>query len=390
MDSWLTERIDSVLQNTEGVIAPVAEPPRTIRRIAILTGGGDAPGLNAVIRSATRTAILQEGWEVLGIRYGFEGLLEDDDPDGVMPLDWSRTSGLLSRGGTVLGAASHSNARLFVKDEQGRPIVSDWAKGRVRERLEELGVDALIIIGGDGTMGMGQQFFEAGVPLVGVPKTIDNDLLATEYTFGFDSALDEATDALDRLHTTAESHDRVMVLEVMGRNSGWIALHAGVAGSADVILIPEIPFTIPKICEKITERRQRGRKFSIVVVAEGAMPAGGAQMYIDHKGNKSLGGIGDWVAQQVSALSGVESRAVVLGHLQRGGSPSAFDRILATLFGASAVRLIAKGKFGYITALQCGDIVSVPIKDAIGEQKKVAVDGKLVQTALGLGISFGA
>lgn len=362
----------------------------TIKRIALLTGGGDAPGLNAVIRSATRTAILQEGWEVLGIRYGFEGLLATDDPESVMPLSWENTSGLLYRGGTILGAASYSNDRLFVKDAQGRPVVSDWAKRRVRERLQELGVDALVIIGGDGTMGMGQQFFEAGVPLVGVPKTIDNDLPVTEYTFGFDSAIDEATDALDRLHTTAESHDRVLVLEVMGRNSGWIALHAGVAGSADVILIPEIPFTIPAICEKIQERRRRGRKFSIVIVAEGAMPNGGEQMYHDYKGQKSLGGIGDWVAEQISTQCGVESRTVVLGHLQRGGSPSAFDRILGTQFGASAIRLIAKGKFGYMTALQCGEIVSVLIKDAVGEQKKVPAEGKLVQTALGLGISFGA
>ncbi|HEX8684520.1 MAG TPA: ATP-dependent 6-phosphofructokinase [Ardenticatenaceae bacterium] len=364
--------------------------PSSIKRIAVLTGGGDAPGLNAVIRSVTRTAILQEGWEVLGVRYGFEGLLAADDPESVMKLDWAGTSGLLYRGGTILGAASYTNEKLSFKNEKGQSIVSDWAKQRVRERLRELEVDALVIIGGDGTMGMGQQFFEAGVPLVGVPKTIDNDLEATEFTFGFDSALDEATDALDRLHTTAESHDRVMVLEVMGRNSGWIALHSGVAGSADVILIPEIPFTIPAICEKIEERRRRGRKFSIVVVAEGAKPDGGEQMYLDYEGKKSLGGIGQWVAEQITAQCGVESRTVVLGHLQRGGSPSAFDRILATLFGGSAVRLISKGKFGYMTALQCGDVVSVPIKEAIGGQKKVAVDGKLVQTARGLGISFGA
>ncbi len=359
-----------------------------IKRIAVLTGGGDAPGLNAVIRAVVRTAIRQEGWEVLGIRNGFEGLLSDEE-ERIVPLPWESVSGLLARGGTILGAASHSNPRLFEASAQG-PRVSEWAKQRVRERLDVLGVDALVIIGGDGTMTMGQQFFEAGVPLVGVPKTIDNDLPATEFTFGFDSALDEATDALDRLHTTAESHDRVMVLEVMGRNSGWIALHAGVAGSADVILIPEIPFNIPAICEKIEERRARGRKFSIVVVAEGAMPEGGAQMYVENQGQTSLGGVGAWVAQQVSELCEVQTRTVVLGHLQRGGSPSAFDRILATMFGASAVRLIAKGKFGYLTALQCGDIVSVPIKETVGEQKKVALDGKLVQTALGLGISFGA
>ncbi|MBA3534546.1 MAG: 6-phosphofructokinase [Ardenticatenales bacterium] len=360
-----------------------------VQRIAVLTGGGDAPGLNAVLRAVTRTAILQEGWEVLGIRHGFEGLLSNEEGD-IIPLTWERVAGLLPRGGTILGAASHSNDQLFTIGEGGEVIVSEEAKQCVRDRLAALGVNALIIIGGDGTMTMGQQFYEAGIPLVGVPKTIDNDLPVTELTFGFDSALDEATDALDRLHTTAESHNRVMIVEVMGRNSGWIALHAGVAGSADVILIPEIPFTISKICEKIEERRQRGRNFSIIVVAEGAAPLEGAQLYKEYLGQVSLGGIGHWVGQQIAEQCGVQTRTVVLGHLQRGGSPSAFDRILATLFGASAVRLIAKGKFGYLTALQCGDIVSIPIKDAVGMQKKVPIDGKLVQTARGLGISFGA
>ncbi|MGH9175040.1 MAG: 6-phosphofructokinase, partial [Vicinamibacterales bacterium] len=222
------------------------------------------------------------------------------------------------------------------------------------------------------------------------PKTIDNDIVGTDVTFGFHTAVQIATDAIDRLHTTAESHDRVMVVEVMGRNSGWIALHAGVAGSADVILIPEIPFTIAKICAKIQERKQRGRNFSIVVVAEGAAPRTGKQMYKEYQGQQSLGGIGHWVAERIAEECGVHTRTVVLGHLQRGGSPSAFDRILATMFGASAVRLIAKGKLGYLTALQCGDIVSVPIKDAVGGQKQVQVDGKLVQTARGLGISFGS
>ena len=370
-----------------GGVGAVREPP-LLRGIAVLTGGGDAPGLNAVIRSVTRTAILQEGWQVLGIRHGFEGLLGGDE--GIMPLDWDRVSGLLSRGGTILGAASHSKKLLFTKNEEGEVVVSDEAKERIRERMEELQIDALVIIGGDGTMAIGQQLFEAGVRLVGVPKTIDNDLPGTEFTFGFDSALDMATDALDRLHTTAESHDRVMILEVMGRNSGWIALHSGIAGSADVILIPEIPFSIPKVCQKIEARRQRGRNFSIVVVAEGAKPADGQQMYIDHRGERVLGGIGHWVGQEIAKYAGVQTRTVVLGHLQRGGSPSAFDRILATQFGASAVRLIRKGKFGYMTSLQGGDIVSIQIKDIVGEQKKVPVDGKLVQTALGLGISFGA
>ena len=360
----------------------------SIKRIAVLTGGGDAPGLNAVIRSVTRTAIQQENWDVLGIRHGVEGLLSGDE--GIMPLDWAGVSGLLPRGGTILGAASHSSNVLFTKNEEGETVVSQHAKERIRERMQELAIDALVVIGGDGTMAIGQQLFEAGIRLVGVPKTIDNDLPGTEFTFGFDSALDIATDALDRLHTTAESHDRVMILEVMGRNSGWIALHSGIAGSADVILIPEIPFTIAGVCKKITERRQRGRNFSIIVVSEGAQPANGEQMYIDYHGQRSLGGVGHWVGQQISEQANVNTRTVVLGHLQRGGSPSAFDRILATQFGASAVRLIRKGKFGYMTSLQGGDIVSIKIKSIVGRQKKVPVDGKMVETARGLGISFGA
>ncbi len=360
----------------------------SIKRIAVLTGGGDAPGLNAVIRSVTRTAIQQEGWDVLGIRHGVDGLLVGDE--GIMPLNWGSVSGLLPRGGTILGAASHTADRLFIKNEQGELVIREEVKHRIYERMQELAIDALVVIGGDGTMAIGQDLFEAGIPLVGVPKTIDNDLPGTEFTFGFDSALDIATDALDRLHTTAESHDRVMILEVMGRNSGWIALHSGVAGSAHVILIPEIPFTIAKVCEKITERRERGLNYSIIVVSEGARPADGQQMYVDYHGQRSLGGVGHWVGQQIAQHANAHSRTVVLGHLQRGGSPSAFDRILATQFGASAVRLIRKGKFGYMTSLQGGDIVSIKIKSIVGRQKKVPVDGKMVQTARGLGISFGA
>lgn len=361
----------------------------TIKKIGVLTGGGDAPGLNAVIRAVTRTAILQEGWEVVGIRYGFEGLMVGDE--GIMPLTIPSVSGILSRGGTILGAASHNQAgELFRADEEGNLFVREEAKTKIKARMAELGIDALVTIGGDGTMAIAVQFLDAGIPIVAVPKTIDNDLPSTEFTFGFDSALDQATDALDRLHTTAESHDRVMILEVMGRNSGWIALHAGVAGSADVILIPEIPFTINKIVEKIRNRQSQGKNFSIIIVSEGATPAGGEQLYRDYLGQKSLGGIGQWVGEQVAQAAGVSTRTVVLGHLQRGGSPSAFDRILASLFGASAVRLLAKGKFGYLTSLKCGDIVSVPIRDVVGTQKKVPVDGKLVQTATGLGISFGA
>ncbi|MCZ7574708.1 MAG: 6-phosphofructokinase [Ardenticatenaceae bacterium] len=361
-----------------------------MRRIGVLTGGGDAPGLNAVIRAVVKSAINVYGWEVYGIHDGFEGLIREG-AEGVSPLDLRAVRGILPRGGTILGTVNYSTTGLLQRDPvTGRSIVTEWAKETARARLAELQIDALVIIGGDGTMTMGEQFYRAGVNLVGVPKTIDNDLPATEYTFGFDTAVDTATDAIDKLHTTAESHHRVMVLEVMGRNAGWIALYAGVAGGADVILIPELPFTVEAMCRKIARRRALGRRFSIIVVAEGAVPVGGAQFYeATSSGQERLGGIGEWVAAEISLRCNVQSRTVVLGHLQRGGSPSAFDRVLATRFGAEAVHLLADGRFGQVVTLECGQIIAVPLEAVTGRQRTVPPESSLIRTAQDLGISFG-
>lgn len=361
-----------------------------VRRIGVLTGGGDAPGLNAVIRAVVKTAINDYGWEVYGIHDGFEGLLREGG-EGVSPLDLRAVRGILPRGGTILGTVNYSITGLLQHDPAtGRSLVTEWAKEIARARLAELGIEALVIIGGDGTMTLGEQFYRAGINLVGVPKTIDNDLPATEFTFGFDTAVDTATEAIDKLHTTAESHHRVMVLEVMGRNAGWIALYSGVAGGADVILIPELPFTIDAICRKIEHRQAIGRRFSIIVVAEGAAPVGGAQFYEASGGDQQrLGGIGEWVAAEVNLRCNVQVRAVVLGHLQRGGSPSAFDRVLASRFGSEAVHLLAAGHFGHVVTLQCGQVVAVPLEAVTGRQRAVPLDDSLIQTARSLGISFG-
>lgn len=358
-----------------------------VERIAVFTGGGDAPGLNAVIRAVTRTAILKYGWEVYGIRDGLDGVLSDR-PDGVERLDLQRVSDILPYGGTILGTVNRVDPRLYVLEE-GRVIVQDWAKQRLREWVEQQGIRGVVAIGGDGTMNISYQLFEAGVPIVGVPKTIDNDLLGTDLTFGFDSAIDVATDALDRLRTTAKSLKRVMVLEVMGRNAGWIALHAGIAGGAHVILIPEIPFRLEAVCRALHRRWERGAQYALVVVAEGAHPVGGEPIYHEIGGKKRLGGVGEWLAHRIYELCGYEARAVVLGHLQRGGSPSAFDRILATQYGVAAVCCVAEGTFGVMVGLHGNRIRTVSLADVVGRQKFIAPDDPLVETGRDLGISFG-
>ncbi|MDQ7028625.1 MAG: ATP-dependent 6-phosphofructokinase [Ardenticatenia bacterium] len=356
-------------------------------RIAVFTGGGDAPGLNAVIRAVTRTAILNYGWEVYGIRDGLEGVLLDR-PDGVVRLNLHTVSEILPRGGTILGTVNRADPRLYTV-QGGRTVVTDWAKERLRSWVKGQGIKGVVAIGGDGTMNIGYQLFEAGIPLVGVPKTIDNDLMGTDLTFGFDSAIDVATDALDRLRTTARSHKRVMVLEVMGRNAGWIALHAGVAGGAHVILLPEISFRLEAVCHALRQRWQRGSQYALVVVAEGAYPVGGAPIYHEIGGKKRLGGVGEWLAQCIYEVCGYEARAVVLGHLQRGGSPSAFDRILATQYGVAAVRCVASGTFGVMVGLHGKGIQHVPLSDVVGRQKIVAPDDPLVDIARDLGVAFG-
>src|SRR5215472_7027134 len=357
------------------------------KRIGVVTGGGDCPGLNAVIRAVAKTSA-NHGWECIGVLGGYEGLLE---PPRTIPLDYQRLSGLLPRGGTILGTASRGKFSAKVGHGESRALPMELLEA-VKGGMEKLGLFALVSIGGDGSLSIAQQLFEHGIPIVGVPKTIANDLEGTLFTFGFDSAVSSATDALDRLHTTAESHNRVMVLEVMGRYAGWIALYAGVAGGADVILIPEIPFTYESVCAKIQEREKLGKKFTIVIVAEGAREKeGGFVTSGEHTktGEARLGGIGTVVSAEIEKCTGKESRACVLGHLQRGGSPTTFDRALCSIFGATAVELIAAGDFGKMVAFTGPQVGSIKISDAVGKLKTVRPDGNLVRTARALGVCFG-
>jgi len=353
------------------------------RQIGILTGGGDAPGLNAVIRAVVRTAIGEFGMKCVGIEDSFEGILGEPH---TMKLTTKTVSGILPRGGTILGTRNRGS---FVKVVDGKVIYPELPIEEALANLDILEIEALIVLGGEGTLAIAEQFHKRGFPVIGVPKTIDNDLAATELTFGFMTAIDIATEALDRLHTTAASHDRVMILEVMGRNTGWIALHAGLAGSADIILIPEIPYSFDSLIKKVNEREKSGSKFTNIVVAEGAIEVGKSEMYLDQK-ELRLGGVGGYVSHQVEELTGKESRCVVLGHLQRGGSPNAFDRMLGTNFGACAVRALANGQTGKMVALQAGEIVTVPLVQACANIKTVPIDGQLVRTARDIGISFAA
>jgi len=353
------------------------------KHIGILTGGGDAPGLNAAIRAIVRTAVGEFGMSCVGIEDSFEGILGETH---TVKLTTRTVSGILPRGGTILGTRNRGS---FVKKVNGRVVYKEMPIGEALANLDILGIEALIVLGGEGTLGIAEQFHKRGFPVIGVPKTIDNDLAATELTFGFMTAIDIATEALDRLHTTAASHDRVMVLEVMGRNTGWIALHAGVAGSADLILIPEIPFSFESVVRKVEQRERSGSKFTNVVVAEGAMEVGKSPMYQDPEAIR-LGGVGINVSRQIQELTGKETRCVVLGHLQRGGTPNSFDRMLGTNLGACAVRALARGETGKMVALQAGTIVTVPLDEACREVKTVPVDGQLVRTARDIGISFAA
>jgi phosphofructokinase-like protein len=328
-------------------------------KVAILTGGGDAPGTNAVIRAVVRKGIERYGYEVVGIKDGWRGLI-----DGlVAPLNMNSISGIIARGGTILGTSRTNPFKL-----EGGPQ-------KVLENIKKLGIDALVAIGGDDTLTVAQKLYEMGLPVVGVPKTIDNDLTCTDYTFGFNTAVSIATDALDRLHTTAESHHRVMVVEVMGRHAGWIALEAGIAGGADYILIPEVPFDIEDVCKYIRKRQARGRDFSIIVVAEGAKPAADTDVVysseVDGFGHVRLGGIAHFIGREIEKRMGVETRVIMLGHLQRAGPPTAFDRVLGTRFGVAAIDLVKEGKFGRMVALKGNEIISVPIKDAVCRLKTV-------------------
>ena len=354
--------------------------------IGILTSGGDCPGLNAVIRAATKSAI-RLGYDVVGFLKGYEGLV---DPVSYMPLDAQNTAGILLQGGTILGSTNKGRFTSLVGEGE-RVRIDLELLAQASATVQQFGLAGLICVGGDGSLGIAQQLYEHGIPVVGVPKTIDNDLSCTAFTFGFDSAVATATDALDRLHTTAASHERVMVLEVMGRHAGWIALHAGIAGGGDVILLPEIAWTFEHVCRKVAERDREGKKFTLIVVAEGAhLPDGG----LVHSGNAGqgqvkLGGIGELVGCEVAARLGREVRTVVLGHLQRGGTPTPFDRMLATEFGAYATRLVHEGQFGEMVCYRPPDIASVPIAKAIGRLSTVDPHGSAVQAARALGIGFG-
>ncbi|HUF04556.1 MAG TPA: ATP-dependent 6-phosphofructokinase [Aridibacter sp.] len=353
------------------------------KKIGVLTGGGDAPGLNAVIRAAVRTAIGEFGLRCIGIEDSFEGIIGETQ---LRKLTTKTVSGILPRGGTILGTR---NKGSFCKIIDGKMVVPEMPIDEALRNLEQNKIEALIVIGGEGTLAIAEQFHLRGFPVVGVPKTIDNDLSATEQTFGFRTAIDIATESLDRLHTTAASHDRVMILEVMGRNSGWIALEAGLAGSADLILIPEIPFSFDSIVKKVYAREKRGSLFTNIVVAEGATEVGGNEIYLDEE-ELRLGGVGEYVRTKIEDMTGKESRCVVLGHLQRGGSPNAFDRMLGTNFGACAVRALVTGERGKMVALRAGRVVTVPLADAIANVKSVNPDGQLVRTARDIGISFAA
>ncbi len=360
---------------------------RTNKRIGILTSGGDCPGLNAVIRGVVK-ASLQLGYECLGFLKGYEGLI---DPVTYIPLNYRNTTGILTQGGTILGSTNKGRfaAKSGVDD---RLTIDPEVLEAAKLTADQLNLAGLICVGGDGSLSIAQQLYEYGVPTVGVPKTIDNDLSATAFTFGFDSAVACATDALDRLHTTAASHERVMVLELMGRHAGWIALHAGIAGGADVILVPEIDWTFEHVCQKIIDRERHGKRFTLVVVAEGAQLPGGGMVTQDRRQEDRqvrLGGIGNVVAAEIQSRLGRETRCVVLGHLQRGGPPTTFDRVLATQFGVHAVRLVHHGRFGEMVRYQPPLVDSVKITEAVDRLSTVDPHGSTVQSARALGISFG-
>ena len=357
-------------------------------RIAISTGGGDAPGLNAVIRAAVLCAI-HRGWEVLGIKKGFAGLMGEDE---VIPLTRDTVRGIAHLGGTILRTTNRGNPFHYPCKKPDGTIVEEDRSDELIANARRLGIDALISIGGDGSLTIAKLLCDKGMKIVGVPKTIDNDVAGTNSTFGFDTAVNTAIDAIDKLHTTAESHDRVIVMEVMGREAGFIALHAGVAGTADAILIPEIPYDIEKVCDKIMARDRAGRHFSIVVVAEGAIARGGSVSLIGESlpgEARRLGGICEPIAREIQQITGKETRSLVLGHLQRGGPPTGYDRLLATRFGGAAVRAVAAEKWGHMVALQSTSIVAIPLAEALREPNRVDPNEDLVLTARETGISFG-
>lgn len=365
-------------------------PTPTIKRIGILTGGGDCPGLNAVIRAVTKTAILDHKWEVFGIEDGFLGLIENR----IRPLNWENVSNILTRGGTVLGTSNKADPARFAvgTDDQGHPIFKD-VRDRAMANYNEHQLDAVVVVGGDGTMTCANNLTNMGFRCVGVPKTIDNDLMHTNTTFGFQTAVEIATEAIDRLHTTAASHHRVIVVELMGRNAGWITLHAGLAGGCDIVLIPEIPYDIGVLCEVCKHRMETHRACTLVAVSEGAKPLGGhaviQQTIADSPDPIRYGGIAHVLTRQLEMCSGIESRAVVLGHVQRGGTPCAADRVLATRFGHAAIDLLSTGQFNRMVVIQHGQTGSVSIAEVAGRQRTIDPENELLRVARSIGTCLG-
>lgn len=358
------------------------------KRIAILTGGGDCPGINAVIRSVTKKAMIDHDMRVIGIKDGFEGLIHNS----VKELSFDDVSGILTMGGTILGTSNTANPYHYATGRGGKLKFHDVSR-RAIDNLSALNVDCLVCIGGDGTLGIANRLCNDGAPVVGIPKTIDNDLFGTDVTFGFDSAVSIATEAIDRLHTTAQSHHRAMIVEVMGRNAGWIALYAGAASGGDIILIPEIPYDIEKVVDRVRDRSKKHKRFTIIVVAEGARPKGGkavVQRVVKSSPEPlRLGGIGFALGVEIEKLSGIETRTVVLGHLQRSGAPTAFDRMLGTRLGCRAVDLIVKRKYGYMVGVSGHSLVDVPLTEVAKGQRNVPVDGSLIEAVRSVGTSFG-
>lgn len=361
---------------------------KSVKKIGLLTGGGDCPGINAVIRAVVKTAINDYGLEVIGFKDGYYGLLKNL----FVKLGLNDASGILTLGGTILGTSNTDNPFRVPVKKRGEIVFQDLSH-KCLKNYQKNNLDALICIGGDGSLNIAYKLFKKGLNIIGVPKTIDNDLKNTDLTFGFDSAVATATEAIDKLHSTAQSHHRVMVIEVMGRYAGWLALYSGLAGGGDIILIPEIPYGLDEICRKVEERNKKGKRFSIIVVAEGARPKGGG-LVVREKIEKStdplrLGGIGQKVAADIAAYTNLETRFTVLGHLQRGGTPTAFDRVLSTRLGREAVVLAVKKKFGSMVSLRGQDIIGVNLKDTVGNFRPVPLNSHLISCARSLGVSLG-
>jgi phosphofructokinase-like protein len=359
-------------------------------KLAVLTAGGDCPGINAVIRAVVKTAVNDYGMEVVGVEDGFLGLIDRR----WRPLTYNDASGIITLGGTILGTSNKADPFRFARGAGGEePEFADVSE-TVIQNFESIGASTLVTIGGDGTLKIAEALSRKGMPVIGIPKTIDNDVDCTDFTFGFDSAAVTATEAIDKIHTTAQSHHRVMIIEVMGRYVGWLALYSGVAGGSDIILIPEIPFDLDVVCERVLERSRSGKRFSIVVVAEGAKTEGGdlvvRKVVRESKDPIRLSGIADMIAREIEERTRLETRVTVLGHLQRGGTPTAFDRVLATRFGSEATMLASKGTTGTMVALRCRDIVNVPLEDAIGRLKSVPGDHHIIKCARSVGTIFGA